>query len=76
MEINLDVIAGKWRQVRGILKQLRGRLNRDRSERITGQVEVQMGRLQERCGIVHAQAQRAGGRPGPQPRAWTMRRSA
>ncbi len=59
MEVNQDVLAGKWKQLRGSLRQLQARLNRDRAARITAQVEVQVGRLQERYGVVHARAQRA-----------------
>ncbi len=68
MEFNQDVLAGKWKQLRGQLRQLRGRLNRDHVERITGQVEVQVGRLQERYGVAHARAQRALKHLGKQPR--------
>ena len=76
MELNQDVIAGKWKQLRGLLRQVRGHLNRDRTERITGQVEVQVVRLQERYGVAHARAKRALKRLGQQPRSWPPRRSA
>ncbi len=59
MELNHDVIAGKWKQLRGRLRGLRARLNRDRVQRVTGQVEVQIGRLQERYGVAHARARRS-----------------
>ncbi len=59
MELNQDVIAGKWRQLRGALKLLRGRLSHSTSDRVAGQVQVQMGRLQERYGTAHARFHRA-----------------
>ncbi len=59
MEMNQDVIAGKWKQFRGRLRELRARIRRDRLARVTGHVEVQVGRLQERYGIAHARARRA-----------------
>ena len=68
MELNQDIISGKWKQLRGSLRQLQARLSRDRAARITAQVEVQVGRLQERYGVVHARAQRALKRLGQPPR--------
>ncbi len=59
MEFNHDVLSGKWKQLHGALKLLRGRLKHDGSDRVTGQVEVQLGRLQERYGVAHARVQRA-----------------
>jgi len=67
MEVNRDVLAGKWRQLRGRLKQLRASLKRDRLERVTGQVEVQVGRLQESYGVAHARTRRALKQLGKQP---------
>ncbi len=58
MEMNEDVIAGKWKQLQGKLKQLRARIQRDRLGHVAGQVEVQVGRLQERYGVAHARARR------------------
>ncbi len=59
MELNQDVLSGKWKQLRGMLKLLRGRLKHDGADRLTGQVEVQLGRLQERYGVAHARVHRA-----------------
>lgn len=66
MELNQDVISGKWKQLQGTLKQLGGRLSHDRARRIAGQVEVQVGRLQERYGVAHGRARRALQRLGKQ----------
>lgn len=58
MEVNHDVIGGKLMQVRGRLKELRARLKNDRMERLTGEVEVQVGRLREHYGVANARARR------------------
>ncbi len=59
MEVNHDVIAGKLMQVRGRLKELRARLKHDHMQRLTGEVEVQVGRLRERFGVANARARRS-----------------
>ncbi len=58
MELNQQVIAGKWRQLRGTLKLLRGRLKHDGTDRLAGQVELELGRLQESYGVAQARIQR------------------
>jgi uncharacterized protein YjbJ (UPF0337 family) len=54
---NKDVLAGKWKQTRGKVKQMWGKLTDDDLERISGQVDVLVGKIQERYGYTREQAE-------------------
>ncbi len=62
MEINEDILVGKWKQVHGRFKEGRGRLLHDERERVLGHLRIQVGLLQERRGRLVARLRRAAGR--------------
>ena len=55
--VNQDILAGKWRQMRGDLKTWWGKLTDDDFERIGGQKDKLMGLLQERYGYTREHAE-------------------
>ncbi len=48
--INRHILKGRWSQIKGRVRVLRGRLFDDRLDRFQGKVEVLKGRLQESYG--------------------------
>jgi uncharacterized protein YjbJ (UPF0337 family) len=48
--MNDDVLAGKWKQVKGNARQWWGKLTDDDINRMTGKMEELAGKLQERYG--------------------------
>jgi len=56
--MNWDQVAGKWKQVRGSVRQQWGKLTDDDLEQITGNRDKFVGVLQERYGIAKDEAQR------------------
>jgi uncharacterized protein YjbJ (UPF0337 family) len=48
--MNQDVLAGKWKQVRGKVKEWWGKLTDDDLDAIDGKRDVLVGKLQERYG--------------------------
>lgn len=54
---NQDVLAGKWKQIRGQVKQLWGKLTDDDLDRISGRADILIGKLQERYGYTREQAE-------------------
>ena len=58
VSVNQDILAGKWRQARGMLKQWWGKLTDDDLERISGQADVLIGKVQERYGYTKEQAEK------------------
>jgi uncharacterized protein YjbJ (UPF0337 family) len=52
-----DVLAGRWKQLRGELRSWWGRLTEDDLEQIGGQQDKLIGRLQERYGYTRERAQ-------------------
>ena len=54
---NQDVLAGKWKQVRGKVKQWWGKLTDDDLERISGRADILVGKVQERYGYTREQAE-------------------
>ena len=48
--MNDDILAGKWKQVRGNARQWWGKLTDDDLDRMTGKTEELAGKLQERYG--------------------------
>ncbi len=59
VKLNHDVLEGKWKQVRGLVKQHWGRLTDSQLDRIQGRSEELAGLLQEHYGYTRAQAQQA-----------------
>jgi uncharacterized protein YjbJ (UPF0337 family) len=55
--MNSDAFAGKWKQVRGRAKEWWGKLTDDDLERVEGQFDRLVGRLQERYGWARKQAE-------------------
>jgi uncharacterized protein YjbJ (UPF0337 family) len=55
---NQDVLAGKWKQARGKVKQWWGKLTDNDLDRISGQVDQLVGTVQERYGYTREQAER------------------
>ena len=48
--MNRDNLQGKWRQVRGRVKQQWGRLTDDELDQIAGSYDVLVGKIQEKYG--------------------------
>jgi uncharacterized protein YjbJ (UPF0337 family) len=55
--LNQDIVAGKWKQMRGELKTWWGTLTDDDFERIGGQKDKLVGLIQERYGYTREQAE-------------------
>ena len=56
--MNQDIIAGKWKQMRGQVKQWWGKLTDDDLDRIDGTMDRLAGTLQERYGWEREEAER------------------
>jgi uncharacterized protein YjbJ (UPF0337 family) len=56
--MNQDVLAGKWKQMRGQVKQWWGKLTDDDLDRVNGAMDKLAGVLQERYGWERDQAER------------------
>ena len=56
--MNEDVFKGKWRQLKGELKSQWGKLTDDDVDRLEGDAEKLIGRVQERYGYQREQAKR------------------
>jgi uncharacterized protein YjbJ (UPF0337 family) len=56
--MNSDQLAGKWKQVKGSVKQQWGKLTDDDLDVINGRQESLVGKLQERYGIAKEEAQK------------------
>ena len=54
--MNKDVLAGKWKQIRGEAKAWWGKLNDDDLDRAAGKFDVLAGLLQEKYGYSHQHA--------------------
>jgi uncharacterized protein YjbJ (UPF0337 family) len=59
VKINQDILQGKWKQLRGQVKQNWGRLTDSQLDQIEGRNEELVGLLQESYGYTRAQAQQA-----------------
>ena len=55
--MNQDILAGKWKQMRGEVKTWWGNLTDDDFERIGGQKDKLVGLIQERYGYTREQAE-------------------
>lgn len=56
--MNQDALAGKWKQMRGQLKEWWGKLTDDDLDRIDGTMDKLAGALHERYGWQREQAER------------------
>jgi uncharacterized protein YjbJ (UPF0337 family) len=56
--LNQDYFGGKWKQLRGRLRQQWGRLTDDEVDQIAGSRDVMIGKLQERYGRSREEAER------------------
>ena len=56
--VNQDVLAGKWKQARGKIRQWWGKVTDDDLERISGRVDQLVGVVQERYGYTREQAEK------------------
>ncbi len=48
--MNRDILSGRWRQLRGKIRTTWGKLSKDHMDRIQGNVEMLIGKLQEAYG--------------------------
>ena len=58
ISLNQDVLAGKWKQARGLVKQWWGKLTDNDLDRIGGRVDELVGIVQERYGYTKDQAEK------------------
>ena len=56
--MNADVVKGKWHQLKGEAKSRWGKLTDDDLDRVEGDTEKLIGRVQERYGYARAEAQK------------------
>lgn len=56
--MNSDQLKGKWKQMKGSLKERWGKLTDDDLELIAGQRDQLIGKIQERYGIAREAAQK------------------
>ena len=56
--MNRDILAGKWMQVRGQVKQAWGKLTDDDLNRISGRYDELVGLLQQRYGYARDKAEK------------------
>jgi len=56
--MNSDQFEGKWKQLKGTVKQRWGKLTDDDLTALSGKKDELVGKLQERYGITREQAQR------------------
>jgi uncharacterized protein YjbJ (UPF0337 family) len=58
MKVNQDILEGKWKQLKGKVKQQWGKLTDDQLDEISGRREELAGLLQEHYGYSVARAQK------------------
>jgi uncharacterized protein YjbJ (UPF0337 family) len=56
--MNSDVLQGKWKQMKGRVRERWGELTNDDVDRMSGASEQLVGKIQERYGIARDEAQR------------------
>lgn len=59
MDVNQDILEGKWHELKGQVRQQWGKLTDDDVERLSGKMEELSGVLQQRYGYNKAQADKA-----------------
>jgi len=65
--MNRIQLEGRWKQIRGKVRERWGRLTHDDLEVIAGRRDQLVGKIQERYGITREQAHRVGHRVQPPP---------
>jgi uncharacterized protein YjbJ (UPF0337 family) len=58
IHMNWDQAEGKWKQVKGLLKEKWGKLTNDDLDLIAGKRDKLVGKLQERYGIAKEEAEK------------------
>jgi len=58
MKVNQDILQGKWKQVKGQVKQQWGKLTDNQLDRIEGRSEELVGLVQETYGYSRERAQK------------------
>ena len=66
--MNWDRIYGKWKQMKGALRERWGKLNEDELEQMAGRRERLVGKIQERYGCARDEADK-------QVKEWENRQS-
>ena len=56
--MNEDIASGKWKQIKGSIKQKWGELTADEVDQVNGSAERFVGLLKERYGIAREQAEK------------------
>lgn len=56
--MNSDILKGKWKQFKGEIKENWGKLTDDDLDRIEGEYDQLVGRIQERYGYSREEAER------------------
>jgi len=56
--MNKDVFKGQWQQLKGNMKQMWGKLTNDDIEKIDGNYDVLVGKIQERYGRSREEAEK------------------
>jgi uncharacterized protein YjbJ (UPF0337 family) len=56
--MNMDSIEGKWKQIKGSVKEQWGKLTDDDLRVINGKRDQLVGKIQERYGVAKAEAER------------------
>ena len=56
--MNRDILEGKWRQIRGQVKTQWGKLTDDELDEIEGNVDLLVGKIQEKYGQTRAEIER------------------
>ena len=57
MNLNTDILEGKWKQLKGQTQQQWGKLTNDELDKISGKREELVGLVQERYGYARARAE-------------------
>jgi uncharacterized protein YjbJ (UPF0337 family) len=55
--MNKDILAGKWKQLRGQIQRRWGDLTDDEMDEIAGQRDIMLGKLQEKYGYSREEAE-------------------
>ncbi len=56
--MNQDIAEGKWKQLKGSVKQFWGKLTDDEIEQIAGNLDKLAGKLQEKYGYTREKAEK------------------
>lgn len=56
--MNKDQFAGRWRQIRGLVKNKWGQLTDDELDQIEGNYEMLLGRIQEKYGTTRTEIEK------------------